>query len=145
MVAILVGSTAPDHHPAGEEKGRTAIDKAYAAMLRPLDSGCTPTLRKWYDGSISWGGCPNAQCTDFGCVADGSDSDEMLSCHCQDGGPGVKCKGVVIFSEWGLVVDWDCPRASAPNGCPAILSCVKQEDPEAPESNYVAFATCSCE
>ena len=115
---------------------------AYASVAFRGATGCTPTLKRWSDGSISWGGCPTIECVTDDCVADTTDADDALSCKCQDDGAGVLCKGTVYFLPTGEVSSWGCVTVNC--GPANGDDCWWQEAPPAPPSGYEKFAVCWC-
>jgi len=111
---------------------------AYSSLVRPVVTGCAPILHRWSDGSISFGGCPDVACPQSNCQYDGSDSDEIGSCHCPSGG-AVLCKGVVFFDEAGAVTDWACSLKD----CPGV-ACDKVATPPPPAVGHTAWNICNC-
>lgn len=111
---------------------------AYAALRSALVEGCTPILRIWAGGDITFYGCPTLACApgQGNCQVDGSDSDETLSCYCEDG--NVLCKGVAVLDEGALVIGWYCFKVDCAVACTTVAA------PPAPPTGHTAFFACDC-
>jgi hypothetical protein len=138
LVALLAGEfVSPRSMDGAALRSHTDHDaslRPYACLL-PI-AGCTPGLQKFEDGDIAWVGCPTWACgaTDA-CQIDGS---HFTSCKCRDEGwQGVLCQGVVVYDEWGLVIDWDCFVQQCDTTDPA--RCTKLTAPPVGQ-----FYTCDC-
>jgi hypothetical protein len=135
--AIVLGSPSSD---AGAGSTREPVSlPVYAFQSQLANPGCTPILYKDSGGHVWFMGCPTYTCgANDECETDTSDSDEIASCRCQNGGAAaVLCQGIVILVD-GEVGGYSCVTRQCGVAVPG--NCVRNDPPV----GVGTFNACDC-
>lgn len=112
--------------------------------LPDASHGCNLRLRRYWDGTLAWVGCPSLACGEL-LNCDNKEDDTTLWCECSDGGsnPNYLCLGIATQDpETGEITGYTCIKqnCAAPNACQrrSFIGPI-------PEFGWEDFYTCECD